>query len=151
MMHKRLLSVVKCKLTLMVLCCIFFTAAGHAERLSQAQINYMLQCQGCHKANAKGTPPDTPDMTEYGAAFMQSEAGRAYWTSVPGAANSPLSDAELADVLNYIAISIIGAKDITPYTESEISLYRSQKMQDVYAVRDQLIAEIKASSEANLK
>ena len=99
MMHKRLLSVVKCKLTLMVLCCIFFTAAGHAERLSQAQINYMLQCQGCHKANAKGTPPDTPDMTEYGAAFMQSDAGRAYWTSVPGAANSPLSDAELADVV----------------------------------------------------
>ena len=145
MMHKRLLSVVKCKLTLMVLCCIFFTAAGHAERLSQAQINYMLQCQGCHKANAKGTPPDTPDMTEYGAAFMQSDAGRAYWTSVPGAANSPLSDAELAELLNWILLTMSHAElpaDFQRYSADEVSTLRGQPLIDVDARRAELVLAI---------
>lgn len=147
MMHKIQRPVLISKLAIIMLCSMLFTAKADADGLSQAQINYMLQCQGCHKADAKGIPPDTPDMTEYGAAFMQSEAGRAYWTSVPGAANAPLNDAELADVLNYIATDIIGAKNIELYTESEVHQYRSRKMQDVYAVRDHLIAQIKASSE----
>ena len=131
--------------------------SGHAGpdrsglNANRAQNNYMLNCQGCHQADGRGLEGSVPDMRSFVGRFLATAGGREFLVQVPGSANSPLSDAELADVLNYIAISIIGAKDITPYTESEISLYRSQKMQDVYAVRDQLIAEIKASSEANLK
>ncbi|WP_332930998.1 c-type cytochrome [Alteromonas sp. 14N.309.X.WAT.G.H12] len=114
------------------------TAAG----LTKAQTDYMLQCQGCHQANGTGMAPQTPNFHEYGNDFMHMPEGRQYWISVPGAANSPLTDGELANVLNYIATDIVKVKNHTLFTADEVQAHRGKKMTNVYAVRRQLAAKL---------
>ena len=116
-----------------------------AKGLTRAQTNYMLQCQGCHKASGSGMPPQTPDFHEHGNAFMHSDAGRRYWISVPGAANSPLTDGELADVLNYIADDIVKVDNHKAFTAEEVHAHRGEKMTNVYEVRQHLIDSLAAT------
>ncbi|MBU2979611.1 cytochrome c [Alteromonas sp. C1M14] len=118
------------------------TSAG----LTKAQTDYILQCQGCHKASGTGMPPQTPDFHEYGNDFMHMQEGRQYWISVPGAANSPLTDGELANVLNYIATDIVEVKNHTPFTANEVRAHRGKKMTNVYEVRRQLATKLTVTS-----
>ncbi len=109
-----------------------------AKELSKVQTNYMLQCQGCHKADGSGMPPQTPDFREYASTFLETDIGRRYWISVPGAANSPLTNAELAEVLNYIAIDIVKIKNHRAFTSDEVKQHRGEKMKNVYEVRQNI-------------
>lgn len=98
---------------------------------TSAQINYILQCQGCHGADGGGIGQSIPDLVADGKSFLQSTEGRKYFVSVPGSANSPLSDEELTDVINYIIESIIiknGDAESLLYKLSEVSTYRQIKM-----------------------
>jgi hypothetical protein len=117
-----------------------------ANGLTAAKSNYILQCQGCHQSDGSGTPPETPNFSEYGAEFVHSEEGRAYWISVPGASNSPLTDAELADVLNYICAEILNVNDSRKFSAQEISVHRGKQMKNVYEVRQSTINHIRQVS-----
>ncbi|MEZ7229099.1 cytochrome c [Alteromonas sp. DY56-G5] len=136
------------KLSMLGLGLLLLTGAlqsASAKGLTRAQTNYMLQCQGCHKASGSGMPPQTPDFHEHGDAFMHSEAGRRYWISVPGAANSPLTDGALADVLNYIANDIVKVDNHTAFTAEEVRAHRGEKMTNVYEVRQNLVDSLAAT------
>ena len=65
------------------------------------QILYMLQCQGCHLADGTGAPGAVPSLEGMGR-FLSVPGGREYLVRVPGSAQSPLSDLELAEVLNWM-------------------------------------------------
>tara|TARA_R110002167_G_scaffold334463_2_gene541587 strand:+ start:2448 stop:2903 length:456 start_codon:yes stop_codon:yes gene_type:complete len=114
-----------------------------ANSLTAAKSNYILQCQGCHKSDGSGTPPETPNFSEYGAELVHSSIGRSYWISVPGAANSPLTDNELADVLNYICAEILMEQDSPKFSAQEVSLHRGKKMKNVYESREKTINQIR--------
>ena len=58
--------------------------------------DYMLQCQGCHMADGRGSPGSVPDLRGRMGLFIEVHGGRAYLISVPGSAQSPLSNLELA-------------------------------------------------------
>ena len=75
---------------------------GRACALPPAQ-DYMLYCMGCHGPQAQGVPGKIPPLAHSLACFMRTAAGRNYVLRVPGAANSVLSDAQLAAVLNWLA------------------------------------------------
>src|SRR5579863_5406534 len=69
------------------------------------QQDYILYCMGCHGPEAEGVPGKVPPLAHALGRYMRSPEGRNYILRVPGAANSVLSDAQLAAVLNWLAQS----------------------------------------------
>lgn len=108
---------------------------------AQARLNYMLNCQGCHAVDGRGLN-DIPTMADFVGKFLAVDGGRAYLVRVPGSANAPLSDAELAEVLNWILITMSYAhlpEPFVPYTPSEVHTFRQQPLTDAAAKRQQLL------------
>lgn len=108
---------------------------------------YLLNCWGCHRANAEGIKGSVPRIQGFGAYFLHLAQGRTYFASVPGVANSSLSNAEVAQVLNWMLTSF--SKDqlpakFSPYQPEEIEHFRSQRMTDVISVRKLLVDRLLA-------
>ena len=109
------------------------------------QVHYMLQCQGCHRADGSGSPGAVPSLTGFMGKFLTVPGGREYLVRVPGSAQSPLSDAELAGVLNWM-IRAFGppaiAADFEPFRADEVARFRAPPLTDVDSVRRVLIQAI---------
>lgn len=108
--------------------------------------NYVQHCAGCHQLDGSGSPgAGIPDMRGQLGYYLNSPAGRAYLVQVPGAANSPLSNAELAQLLNWI-LKAFGAAQMptsfAPYVEDEVSRLRAQIPAAVDDLRRQVTAEL---------
>lgn len=104
----------------------------------------MLQCQGCHLANGRGSTQAVPDMTEHGVALLHTELGRQFFIQVPGSSNAPLDDQELSDVLNFIVSDVIRADGVALFTESEVARSRGEPIADVIQYRRRLIERIQS-------
>ena len=106
--------------------------------------DYMLQCQGCHMADGSGSPGSVPDLRERLGRFLRVQGGRAFLISVPGSAQSPLTDAALAEVLNWM-IRKFGPAEVSAsfalFTAEEIGLHR-RPLADVEPVRAVLMERI---------
>src|SRR5579859_646477 len=81
----------------------------------EPKTNYQLQCMGCHTPDGSGEPGRVPSIKETLAPFALSAAGRRFLIQVPGAAQSTLSDAELAALLNWMIPNLSAAK-LTHFT-----------------------------------
>ena len=106
---------------------------------------------GCHGATAAGVPGKIPPLAGTLARFMRSPAGRDYVLRVPGAANSPLSDEQLAAVLNWIARTYDGAEvstDTPPFTTAEVARVRHSPLASVLATRGAVVKSLAASGAA---
>jgi hypothetical protein len=68
----------------------------------EPSVNYMLQCMGCHTPDGRGEPGHVPSIRNTLVPFANTADGRKFLVQVPGSAQSKLSDAELADVLNWM-------------------------------------------------
>lgn len=115
------------------------TVAIDAEH---AKANYMLNCQGCHLADGSGLPGVVPSMQGLIGNFLTVPGGRDFLVQVPGSSYSPLSDADLAELLNWILATMSDeqkALDFEPYTEAEVQRTRRHVLVDVAKVRDTLI------------
>ena len=114
------------------------------------QILYMLQCQGCHLADGTGAPGSVPSL-EGLERFLAVPGGREYLVRVPGSAQSPLSDLELAAVLNWMlrefASGELGA-DWAPFSAEEIAAFRQPPLTDVDSRRRELLSRIEAADRA---
>ena len=82
---------------------VFGTYAAQAtplpgvEDAGRAQINYMLNCQGCHRPDGSGTADNAvPEMKNFVGNFLKVAGGRAFLVQVPGSANAALDDTQLA-------------------------------------------------------
>jgi mono/diheme cytochrome c family protein len=64
--------------------------------------HWTLNCQGCHRPDATGSAGTTPSLAGTAAKFLWVPGGREYLTRVPGVATSALSNADLAEVLNWL-------------------------------------------------
>lgn len=110
----------------------------------RAHINYMLGCQGCHQADGSGLPGSVPNMQNFVGQFIGVPGGREFLIQVPGSANSAISDAELAELLNWILTTKSKQQlpeDFQFYTETEVAAVRYKKMLDVAAVREKIVAK----------
>ena len=123
-----------------------FTAA---VRASPPQ-DYMLYCMGCHGAQAQGVPGRIPPLAGSVSLFMRTAEGRNYVLRVPGAANSALSDSQLAGVLNWLAESYgaAGAPQAVPFTVDEVTHVRHTPLADVQARRREVIRALAATGAA---
>ncbi|MFT6286758.1 MAG: hypothetical protein ACJAYC_001592 [Halieaceae bacterium] len=122
-------------------------SAGDAVHIdsNRAHANYMLNCQGCHLADGSGLPGSVPSMRGFVARFLEVPGGREFLVQVPGSANAPLSDSELAELLNWILLTMSGAQlgdGFDYYTTDEVSLARAVILQDVTKTRAELVANM---------
>jgi len=112
--------------------------------------DYMLYCMGCHGAEAQGVAGKIPPLAGALARFMRTSEGRNYVLRVPGAANSALSDARLAAVLNWLA-ERYGAADEArpaPFTAEDVTLARRVPLANVQAARREVLRKLAASGAA---
>ena len=117
-------------------------ASGEATLRAAARADYVLQCAGCHRVDGRGsTRHGIPDFRDSVGHFTRLPAGREYLIRVPGAAQSQLSDADLAAVLNWVLASFSAAQlpaDFQPYTQAEVAAARPRRYDDVVPVRHAL-------------
>jgi cytochrome c553 len=122
---------------------------GRAAAASPAQ-DYMLYCMGCHGPQAQGVPGKIPPLAGALARYMRTPEGRNYVLRVPGAANSALSDAQLAAVLNWLAETYAPAGDTPPaaFSTEEVTRSRHTPLADVQATRRAVVRALAASGPA---
>lgn len=121
-------------------------ACCQAAAAYEPQINYMLQCMGCHTPDGSGEPGRVPSLKATLAPFAASAAGRRFIVQVPGASQSTLSDAELAQLLNWMIQNLSSAKpaSFARFTAAEVSRYRRTPLVGVQAAREKLMNSLKA-------
>jgi mono/diheme cytochrome c family protein len=121
--------------------------AAVSARAETPQIDYLLQCQGCHRADGGDTPGSVPPLRDFVGRFLAVSGGREYLIRVPGSAQSPLDDAELAAVLNWV-IEQFGPAEVaasfTPFTTEEVARVRTPPLTDVQSVRNDLLSRMAA-------
>jgi hypothetical protein len=125
-----------------------------AARAATPAVDYMLHCRGCHLADGTGSPGAVPSLTGRIGRFLWVPGGREYLVRVPGSAQSPLSDASLAGVLNWM-IQEFGpatvARDFVPFDAEEVARYRSPPLTDVEELRRDLLLRIEAVEAERLR
>ncbi|MBB4630986.1 cytochrome C [Sphingosinicella soli] len=118
-----------------------------------ARQNWILKCQGCHRPDATGTPETTPAMAGIVAKFLHVPGGREYLARVPGVATAPVSDAELADLLNWTLYRFDAGHvpaDFKPYSAAEIGKLRKAPLRtEAPAMRAALMTKINALAEGD--
>ena len=120
--------------------------AARAAAESPSQL-YTLNCWGCHLPHAEGIPGTVPRLAHSMGTFLHLPEGRAYLVQVPGVANSPLNDQQIADVLNWMLATFSKdelPKDFTPYTVEEIRMYRPHPLVAVKDARRALAKQLAA-------
>jgi cytochrome c553 len=113
--------------------------------------DYMLYCMGCHGAQAQGVSGKVPPLAHSIGLFMRSAAGRDYILRVPGAANSVLSDAQLAAVLNWLAEEFNAdeiSADMPKFTAAEVGARRHVPLGSVLARRREVVRDLAATGAA---
>ena len=107
---------------------------------------YTLNCWGCHKPRAEGIPGTVPRLANSMGDFLHVPGGREYLVEVPGVAASALSDAEIAQVLNWLLFTFNKTEtppDFKPYTAAEIAKYRPHQLIKITETRDDLVKRLK--------
>lgn len=126
-------------------------AGVSAIALASPAQDYMLHCMGCHGPSAQGVPGKVPALAQTLVQFMRSAAGRSYVLRVPGASNSMLTDAQLAEVLNWIAGHFGGDQlpaSAAKFTAQEVAAHRHSPLASVQATRREVVKELAASGPA---
>jgi mono/diheme cytochrome c family protein len=112
-----------------------------APALAGPRLDYTLNCMGCHGVDGAGAPPEIPQLRDRIGYYLDVDGGRSYLVQVPGSRQSALSDAALADVLNWMLERFAGASmpaGVQPYSEAEVSRLRAEPVNDIAAVRRDL-------------
>lgn len=107
--------------------------------------DYLLHCSGCHMPDGTGLPPEVPTLVGPLGVMMQTQAGRDYVVRVPGAAQSPLSDAALAEVINWLLEAFNQdtlPQDFRPLDGAEVGAARREVLADPVKLRNRLWPDI---------
>ncbi|MCZ6855833.1 MAG: cytochrome c [Gammaproteobacteria bacterium] len=108
--------------------CTDTALAGHTPRVA-----YLLHCGGCHLPDGSSNPPEVPDLRGELGRIIAVPGGRDYLARVPGASQAPVSDEDLARILNWV-LHQFNAKtlpdDFTPLTADEVGRSRRNVLTD---------------------
>jgi mono/diheme cytochrome c family protein len=116
-----------------------------AARAYAPNVEYALNCQGCHRADGAGTPGSVPPLAGSVARFLAVPGGREYLVQVPGVAQAPLDDVVLAAVVNWMLDRFDKAHlpaGFVPYGAEEIGRLRAHPLTDVEGTRRRLLDAI---------
>ena len=133
-----------CLVSLLLLLLWNSVATGANEVL--ARQNYILNCQGCHLPDGSGSKGNVPRMNDFVGYFLHVPGGREFIVQVPGAASAPISDRELADVMNWMLLNFSRNElpdPFVPYDAEEIGELRKEPLIDIHQRREELLTQIK--------
>jgi mono/diheme cytochrome c family protein len=105
-------------------------------------VNFQLNCMGCHLADGSGEPGRVPSLRRSLVLLSSRPAGRDYIIRVPGVAQSPLSNEEIATLLNWMARNLSDLKlppDFVGYSAAEVGRSRSHPLTRVGETRARLL------------
>jgi mono/diheme cytochrome c family protein len=120
------------------------TATYAADAYTPA-VNFQLQCMGCHHADGAGEPGRVPSLRRTLVAFAMLPEGREFVIRVPGVAQSTLSDAETAELLNWMARHLSDAappEGFANFTAEEVARSRHHPLPAVAAARADLMRRV---------
>jgi hypothetical protein len=119
------------------------------ENLQRAWQNWTLNCQGCHRLDGSGDPVTAPSIAGTVAKFLWVPGGREYLIRVPGVATSPLSDADLAEVMNWMLWRFDKEHvpaHFQPFTAAELAPLRHRPLRlEASQIRNDLLNKAAAS------
>lgn len=118
--------------------------------LNEVQATYLERCGGCHGIQGRSSPELVPNLRDQVGHFLCLPEGRAYLVRLPSIASSPLTDREVADLMNFVVFDLgrtpTSANDNPEYTAEEVGRLRTQPLNAVAlvsyraAIVEQLIA-----------
>ncbi|MEO8466973.1 MAG: cytochrome C [Gammaproteobacteria bacterium] len=118
--------------------------AADSESSRHSWQRWVLNCQGCHRADGAGSPGATPALRGNLAKFLAVPGGREYLVRVPGVASAPLRDAELAELLNWTLARFDPAHlpdEFHPFTAAEVRGLRRQPLRmEASTLRSRLLS-----------
>ena len=122
-------------------------AARALERPESADVrqNYLLFCGGCHGVAGSGVPHKVPALNRTLGRFLRADGGRELLLHFPGVVNSALSDAALADVMNWCVARFASAErpvDFVPYSAAEVHAARSKPLLNIQRSRRELMQRL---------
>ncbi len=112
-----------------------------AMGLADERATYLLHCGGCHLEDGSGKPPEVPSLRDELGRLIQVEGGRDYLVRVPGASQAPVTDAELATIINWILTEFNAntlAPDFSSFTAAEVGNARAHILADPLKHREAL-------------
>ena len=119
-------------------------AAAGAQEYSP-RVNYVLLCAGCHCMSGEGSReggiPAFPDSVAHIASI---DSGRTYMMHVPGVVSAGLSDAQIAEVTNYILEEWADGAAFTPFDGAEVTRRRAVPVSNVVEYRRVVVEELAA-------
>jgi mono/diheme cytochrome c family protein len=74
--------------------------------LSASQSTYLQRCGGCHGIQGISNPTVVPTLRGQVGQFLCTQEGREYLLRLPSIATSPLSDRQVADLMNFVVFSL---------------------------------------------
>jgi len=115
--------------------------------LNHAQTAYVAGCGGCHGIQGISKNELIPSLRDRAGYWLCTAEGRKYMVKLPNVALAPLSDAELADLMNFVAFDLGGVsapKAAARYTASEITQLRAESpiITDVLSTRRTIVASL---------
>lgn len=106
-------------------------------------VNYALHCQGCHLADGRSTAGLVPPLDDAVAGLASRPLGRDYLVRLPNVASAPISDEDLAALLNWL-VGRFGAPSRppnAPFTAAEVAPRRSRPLLDSAGARRDAMVE----------
>lgn len=115
-------------------------------RIGGAPGAYLLYCGGCHGINGHSSDAAVPSLKGQVDAFLCLPAGREYIIRLPNVAFAPLSDAQLAELMNFVVSlgQTREGKGDLPYTAVEVGALRRKPLlgQPIGGYRRQLVTRL---------
>jgi hypothetical protein len=122
---------------------LFGLGAAYAD---EAAHDYLLYCSGCHRDDGSGSAANqVPPLPGSVGNFVHTAAGRAFLIQIAGVAQTPLDDAALARLMNWLLARFGTAElptNFQPYTGTEVAHYRATRPADLSARRASIVAEL---------
>lgn len=119
------------------------------EGAPAARIDYLLHCSGCHRPDGAGAPPEVPSLRGPIGLIVGTAEGREYVARVPEAAQAPLTDGELARVLNWMLREFSAhtlPEGFRPLDAGEVGAARGRVLADPLRERARLAGRYEANA-----
>lgn len=110
--------------------------------LADPQTDYMLKCMGCHGPEGAEVTGKVPALKGHVARFLTVPGGRDFLVQVPGTRQSPLDDASVAALLNWLVRHFDAAHmpdEFMAYTGEEVARLRRHRLAHVKEERARLV------------
>jgi hypothetical protein len=124
-------------------CLALCASIATAAEVNSPRIDFMLECQGCHRPGGIGMPEiRVPILKGHVSKFLHSAEGRAFLLRVPGVAQSSLSDERLTAVMNWM-VRAFDPQNLPAgfegYRVEEVKRWRPQILRNVNQVRGPIL------------